>query len=534
MPDTLPCPACGTENPADVPHCLVCDYELRVQLPGPSRGGRKCSRCGSHIAGAGTFCQVCGQSQDQRLPRPSTGSLSVHTLFGDQSDAPRRMPIRERTELAPAAARPQLQPFVPPQPVRPEAPPPDEPDNPVPRGRRRPAPRPRPVYSGFDAGDSSGGGQPAPAAAAAVAAAAAAPYTQKKSQQPPQQGTRKAAPPKPRPGGYPNLDPSASADNAPRPRFHAEAHAEPIAPEDAALVSGSVGTYDSGSVSLPQGYEPGPDFGSLPQQPPSSPQPPQSSPQSPPQSPPHQAYAQGYSNYGGAPVQSWGPSGAVAQSTGTGLRVVLVGRDGQEGESFPVPSHGVEIGRNSSIAFPGDPFVSPRHAQLTPLEGGGVHLVDLGSRNGVYLRLTEPAAVYPGDHFLLGNQLLRLDRLDGAWQESSLDSHQVRGFGTPVKPPWAILVRICVGEIDDDRYHLRGKEMIIGREEGQIVFPSDSFLSRAHARLRMAVQDNNMTVLLEDLDSANGTYLRIRGPVSVPVGGMFRVGDQIFRLRQDP
>ncbi|MCA9686948.1 MAG: FHA domain-containing protein, partial [Myxococcales bacterium] len=122
---------------------------------------------------------------------------------------------------------------------------------------------------------------------------------------------------------------------------------------------------------------------------------------------------------------------------------------------------------------------------------------------------------------------------ENAWQESPLDGQQVRGFGTPVKPPWALLVRVCVGEIEDDRYHLRGGEMTIGREEGDIVFPGDSFLSRAHARLRMAVQDHNMTVLLEDLGSANGTYLRLRGPATVPFGGMFRVGDQIFRVRKD-
>jgi len=109
----------------------------------------------------------------------------------------------------------------------------------------------------------------------------------------------------------------------------------------------------------------------------------------------------------------------------------------------------------------------------------------------------------------------------------------VRGFGTPAKPAWAMLTRVCVGEVDDDRYHLRGNEMIIGREDGDIVFPQDGFLSRQHARLRMDVHDNSMTVVLEDLDSANGTYLRIRRTASVVAGGMFRVGDQIFRVRSD-
>jgi pSer/pThr/pTyr-binding forkhead associated (FHA) protein len=214
------------------------------------------------------------------------------------------------------------------------------------------------------------------------------------------------------------------------------------------------------------------------------------------------------------------------------LRLVLVGRDGQEGESFPIPPQGIDIGRHAGVAFPSDPFVSPQHARISPIEGG-VHLADLGSRNGVYLRLSDPAAVYPGDYFLLGNQLLRLDRLDAGWQERPPDSHDVRGFGTPAKPPWAVLTRVCVGEIEDDRYHLRGIEITIGREQGEIVFPSDGFLSRAHARIRMEVYDNAMNVMLEDLGSANGTYLRVRGSANVPYGAMFRVGDQIFRVRHD-
>jgi pSer/pThr/pTyr-binding forkhead associated (FHA) protein len=218
--------------------------------------------------------------------------------------------------------------------------------------------------------------------------------------------------------------------------------------------------------------------------------------------------------------------------TSTSIRLVLVGRDGREGEAFPLPYAGIEIGRHAAIAFPSDPFVSPHHAKIVPIDGG-VHIADLSSRNGVYLRLTEPTPVYPGDHFLLGNQLLRLDRLEGAWQERPLDEYDVRGFGSPVKPPWAMLVRVCVGEIEDDRYHLRGAEMTIGREQGEIVFPSDGFLSRAHARVRMEVYDNTMNVMLEDLGSANGTYLRVRGSANVPYGAMFRVGDQIFRVRHD-
>ena len=493
MAQTIPCPACGTDNSPDAVRCHVCDYELRGQLPGPpSSGPSKCPRCGSGVAGGAAYCQVCGQAVDQRFARPHTGALNVAALFGDDENVPQRTPIREHTEIAPSARDDDFAPLghhgghqklpVSNATIRgharqspaPRAGEIQTPEPSAPRGRRRAAPRPRPVYAGFDAGDSGQGDvDSSPQSHAVIAGQSFAPVYA--------DGPTSTHPP-PRPQSNP--DPGASANNLPRPRFHSEAEAAPIAKRRARKKRTGHG-YEDASVGSAQ-------------------------------------------RYGGPPTSSW----TSPQPTLSTLRLVLVGRDGREGESFPIPSMGVEIGRSATIAFPSDPFVSPIHAKVTPIDGG-IHLGDLGSRNGIYLRLTEAAAVYPGDHFLLGNQLLRLDQLDTTWQEKPLDQHEVRGFGTPVKPPWAALTRVCVGEIEDDRYHLRGTEVTIGREQGEIVFPSDGFLSRAHARVRMEVQDNTMIVLLEDLGSANGTYLRIRGAVNVPHGSMFRVGDQIFRVRHD-
>lgn len=509
MADTIPCPACGTDNPPDAVACHVCDYELRAQLPAPSSGPSKCPRCGSGVAGGASFCQVCGQAVERRFARPHTGALNVRALFGDEESVPQRAPMREHTEIAPSARGPASSAAAPPrfappggfahqlaqqlgqhqsqqqaQPQRPvagqigqqQAALPDDAEPSAPRGRRRPAPRPRPAYSGFDAGDSGhdlpeGGpsprGQGRPSAAPGYADG-------------PPRGT--AAP---RPQGYPgdgrtpSGDAGASGTNLPRPRPR-DGYAEPLsAAKDARAQMRTQRGYDEAAATH------------------------------------------------GGPGGQW-----ASPQPSTSIRLVLVGRDGREGESFPLPYAGIEIGRHAAIGFPSDPFVSPHHAKIVPIDGG-VHIADLSSRNGVYLRLTEPTPVYPGDHFLLGNQLLRLDRLEGAWQERPLDEYDVRGFGSPVKPPWAVLVRVCVGEIEDDRYHLRGAEMTIGREAGEIVFPSDGFLSRAHARIRMEVYDNAMNVMLEDLGSANGTYLRVRGSANVPYGAMFRVGDQIFRVRHD-
>ncbi|PRQ05921.1 FHA domain protein [Enhygromyxa salina] len=415
-------------------------------------------------------------------------------MFGDQGDVPVRAPIREHTEIAPSAADPAGPTFSPPgsQPRSRAQQGPSAPEPSAPRGRRRPAPRPRPNYTGFDADESGRGEKPAAGQARGQGGGQAGfdpVYANAPGSKRPGPKARPNA--APRPQAHPAGDPAASATNLPRPRVRADAHPEPIS-----HASPSPARPAAPNDRVRTGHG-------------------------------HGEVASAAAAHSAPPAQAW-----ASPQPSSPVRLVLVGRDGREGESFAVSAQGVEIGRQAGIAFPSDPFVSPQHAKVTPVEGG-LHLADLGSRNGVYLRLTEPTPVYPGDHFLLGNQLLRLDHLGSPWQETPLDTHQVRGFGTPVKPPWAALTRVCVGEIEDDRYHIRGTEMTIGREQGEIVFPSDGFLSRAHARVRMEVHEKAMTVLLEDLGSANGTYVRIRGAVSVPYGAMFRVGDQIFRVRRD-
>jgi pSer/pThr/pTyr-binding forkhead associated (FHA) protein len=77
----------------------------------------------------------------------------------------------------------------------------------------------------------------------------------------------------------------------------------------------------------------------------------------------------------------------------------------------------------------------------------------------------------------------------------------------------------------DVRY-LAGNEVVMGREEGDIVFRDDEFLSRRHAVLRW--QSNQC--VLDDLKSSNGTFIRLRGPQPLEHGDILRMGDQMFRI----
>ncbi|MDC0715385.1 FHA domain-containing protein [Nannocystis bainbridge] len=213
------------------------------------------------------------------------------------------------------------------------------------------------------------------------------------------------------------------------------------------------------------------------------------------------------------------------------LRIVLVKRDGSEGESVALRG-ALTIGRKQGdLMFPSDEFLSPAHARLEPAAGGGVRLGDLGSRNGVYVRISRPEPVFPGDLFLVGHHLLRLENLPPGAREQELDDASTRLFGTPMQPAWGRLTLIGVGGAEAEVHCLRAPQIVFGRELGDIIFPTDPFVSWQHAQLAMELRGDAMTVLLTDLRSANGTYLRIRGDVILQPGDMFRVGDQIFRVR---
>ena len=71
------------------------------------------------------------------------------------------------------------------------------------------------------------------------------------------------------------------------------------------------------------------------------------------------------------------------------------------------------IGRESGdIVFTDDPFLSRRHAVLR-MQGVGARrrftLADLGSSNGTFLRIRDEVRLRFGDHFRIGQQLLRFD-----------------------------------------------------------------------------------------------------------------------------
>jgi pSer/pThr/pTyr-binding forkhead associated (FHA) protein len=259
------------------------------------------------------------------------------------------------------------------------------------------------------------------------------------------------------------------------------------------------------------------------------------------------------------------PAAPVSASTRP-ARVVLITRDGSEGPSYLLGA-ATDFGRTEgNILFPDDQFVSPRHARIVT-RGGGYFVRDLGSTNGVFVRIPfmatsdsvegkEDKTTIRGHHseplsaaseaprgqpledqelFLVGQQVLRFEIVKPA--EEAFGAASENGtlvFGTPATPRYARLSQRTVEGVVRDVFHVRRAETVIGRESGDIVFTDDPFLSRRHAVLRMEVgvsQKRQFT--LADLGSSNGTFLRIRDEVPLRFGDHLRIGQQLLRFDVD-
>ena len=78
------------------------------------------------------------------------------------------------------------------------------------------------------------------------------------------------------------------------------------------------------------------------------------------------------------------------------------------------------------------------------------------------------------------------------------------------RPPIALLCVLDDGELDGEWLRLRNERTVIGRTDGDIRIPHDGLISGRHAEILRQPGPNGYHWLLVDLQSTNGTFVRIR------------------------
>ncbi len=262
----------------------------------------------------------------------------------------------------------------------------------------------------------------------------------------------------------------------------------------------------------------------------------------------------------------------VSPAAGTArARLVLIGRDGGEGPGHPL-GESTDIGRTEGNIIVGDDrYISPRHARIQA-RAGGHYLRDLGSTNGIFVRIpfSRPPDLRPSvrkggegpggpggprldrapdgplehpivdqDLFLIGQQVLKFEVVKHAEEGFGVASDNgTLLFGTPAAPRYGRLTQRTVEGVARDVFHLHKVETIIGREVGDLVFTDDPFLSRRHAAIIVqgatsSSKGQPRRFSLMDLGSSNGTFLQLREEIRLKNGDHLRIGQQLFRFDLD-
>jgi ABC-type multidrug transport system ATPase subunit len=212
-----------------------------------------------------------------------------------------------------------------------------------------------------------------------------------------------------------------------------------------------------------------------------------------------------------------------APSTGSKLRLTFLSGT-RAGSSVELAGSVLRMGRAQDCAVwtPSDPMVSAQHAKIVRLSGGYV-VIDLESANGTYLngRRIQRSALVHGDVIGLGadGPRVQVDVL-------SPDRAVVASAATVVIPRFAELAGRNVQGSRMREQPFEATTAMAGRDPSSEVHLDSPIVSRHHARLSR--QGDVVTV--EDLDSANGTFLNGRRvarsevePGDVVVIGPFQV-----------
>jgi pSer/pThr/pTyr-binding forkhead associated (FHA) protein len=213
----------------------------------------------------------------------------------------------------------------------------------------------------------------------------------------------------------------------------------------------------------------------------------------------------------------------------TDFSFVMVQLDdaGQPRQRFARDTVDSTIGRlDGDIRFPEDVFMSPLHARLS-WENQQLVVRDLGSRNGTWVFLEEPYRLMDGDLLLVGSQVLRFRRL-GYPGPHAPEADATKRMGSLIpSADIASLTQLRSDGSARDVIHLSpGRDVLIGREKGEWLFPYDPSMSGQHAVIRS--EDADFVVV--DAGSRNGVALAARGAMPLKHQSRILVGDKLMRL----
>jgi hypothetical protein len=186
-------------------------------------------------------------------------------------------------------------------------------------------------------------------------------------------------------------------------------------------------------------------------------------------------------------------------------------------ERYEPPGTEVLIGAAGAIHLAKDPFCHPEEALLS-WRTHRLWLEDLEGGNGVFLRIRTPVELELGDEFVVGDQLLRIER--NPTPDDGPDPDPTYFYSSPKWPSSFRIVQVFEGGALGGCIVARGNTLQIGSAIGDLLFPEDPLVDEQHC----VVEEQAGTVVLTDLSSRTGVFVRIRGEQELVHGDELLVG----------
>jgi pSer/pThr/pTyr-binding forkhead associated (FHA) protein len=186
-------------------------------------------------------------------------------------------------------------------------------------------------------------------------------------------------------------------------------------------------------------------------------------------------------------------------------------------DRYDPPGTEALIGSMGAVALPGERFCHPQEARLK-VRNERLWLEDLEGGNGVFLRIRTPVELELGDEFVVGDQLLRIEK--NPVPNDGPDPDPTYFYSSPKWPSSFRVLQVFEGGANGCCVVARGNTLQVGSAIGDLVFPDDPLVGEQHC----LIEEQAGTVVLTDLGSRTGVFVRIRGQQELAHGDELLIG----------
>ncbi|RYZ06878.1 MAG: FHA domain-containing protein [Myxococcales bacterium] len=186
-------------------------------------------------------------------------------------------------------------------------------------------------------------------------------------------------------------------------------------------------------------------------------------------------------------------------------------------ERYDPPGTEALVGAAGLVNMPGERFCHPEEALLS-FRDGRLWLEDLEGGNGVFLRIRSPVELEMLDEFVVGDQLLRIQK--NPVPDDGPDPDPTYFYSSPKWPSSFRVTQVFEGGADGCCVVARGNTLQIGSAVGDLVFPDDPLVAEQHC----LIEEQAGAMVLTDLGTRTGVFVRIRGEQELAHGDELLIG----------